>query len=81
MWASSGEIGNVFASLWVGFDPVISGPLLPEGVRRTHGCRCGFYKPCRTERFLSKPSLSAGIDKSHAGGPKAHDEAHLVRHK
>jgi hypothetical protein len=23
----------------VGFDPVISGPLLPDGVRRTHGCR------------------------------------------
>ena len=24
----------------VGFDPVISGPLLPDGVMRTHGCRC-----------------------------------------
>jgi hypothetical protein len=23
----------------VGLDPVISGPLLPDGVRRTHGCR------------------------------------------
>ena len=23
----------------VGFDPVSSGPLLPEGVMRTHGCR------------------------------------------
>jgi hypothetical protein len=24
----------------VGCDPVISGPVLPEGVMRTHGCRC-----------------------------------------
>ena len=40
MWASSGERGSVFASLWVGFDPVISGPLLPDAVMRTHGCRC-----------------------------------------
>ena len=36
-----------------------------------------FYKPRRTEIFLSKMSLSACIDKSPVGGPTAHDETHL----
>jgi hypothetical protein len=42
MWASSGESGSVLASLEVGIAPVISGPLLPGGVMRTHGCRSYF---------------------------------------
>ena len=39
MWVASGEIGSVCVSLWVGSDPVISRPVLPDGVRRTHGFR------------------------------------------
>ena len=40
MWTSSGEMGRVCASLWVGCDPVMSGPLLPDAGRRTHESRC-----------------------------------------
>ena len=38
MGVIGGERKRVCVSV-VGFDPVISGPLLPESVRRTHGCR------------------------------------------
>ena len=76
MWASAGEIGNVVASLW--------SVVIPSSAvlccLRACGGRTGavaVYKPCRTESFLSKSSLSAGIDKSQAGGPEAHDEAPL----
>ena len=36
-----------------------------------------FDTPGRTERFLSKPSRSAGIDTSLVGSPQAHDNAPL----
>ena len=36
MWASPGEGEDVFASRLVGVDSVISRPLRPDGVRRTH---------------------------------------------
>ena len=36
-----------------------------------------FDTPGRTERFLSKPSRSAGIDTSLVGSPQAHDNARL----
>ena len=38
-----GVIGGAKTCVWdagIGFDPVISRPLLPDGVMRTHGCRC-----------------------------------------
>ena len=33
--------------------------------------------PGQTERFVSQPSLSTGIDKRPVGGPQAHDKTHL----
>ena len=76
MWASAGEIGNVVASLW----SVLI--LSFAGLCRLRACigrrgAVAVYHPCRTKSFVSKSSLSAGIDKSQAGGPEAHDESHL----
>jgi hypothetical protein len=73
---SSGEIGSVLASLW----SVVMPSSAVLCCLRSRGGRTGavaFDKPCRTERFLSKPSLSACIDKSLVGGPQAHDNVHL----
>jgi len=75
VWASAGEIGNVLASLWSVL--ILSSAVLC--CLRACGGRKGAVaadKPCRTESFLSKSSLSAGIDKSQPGGPEAQDEAH-----
>ena len=57
------------------FDPVISRPLLPDAVLRTHGCSC-FYTRCRTKIVMSKLSLSSRIDKSPVGGPQPRDDPH-----
>ena len=54
-------------------DPLISRPLLPDAVLRTHGCSC-FYKRCRTKIVLAKLSLSSRSEKSPMGGPQPHDD-------
>jgi len=76
VWASVEERGNVLASLW---SVLIPSSAVLCGLRAWGG-RTGAVavdKPGRTEGFRSKSSLSAGIDTSQAGGPQAHDEAHL----
>jgi hypothetical protein len=69
------ERGNVLTAVYVGFDPIMSSSMLPDALMRTHGWRCRF-PPCQAEHFLSKPSLSTGIDKRPVGGPQTHDKTH-----
>jgi hypothetical protein len=37
-----------------GFEPVLPWPVLPDGVRKPHGCRCG----CRTVSYRDRPGKS-----------------------
>jgi hypothetical protein len=76
VWASAGEIGHVLASLWSGL--LLSCAVLCR-LRACIGRRGAgaVSHPWRTKSCVSKSSLSAGIDTSQAGGPEAHDEAHL----